>query len=145
MTVFSNFYPSCSCSRTLPDYELLNVSGLTFEVSAQDHERMQLIYKYVETNFQEEINLDQAAQLISMTVPAFCRYFKKLSNKTFIQFTNEFRIAHACRLLTDEDQSIAEVSFDSGFNNLSHFNKQFKKITGLSPRDYRRNLKKLVQ
>ncbi len=126
------------------EYETLNASGFALEVNAQDQDRIEAIYGYVQDNFQEEVSLDKAAQLISMTVPAFCRYFKKLTRKTFSQFVNEFRIAHACRLLGDESQTIASVSFESGFNNLSHFNRQFKQITGLSPRDYRKSLKKLV-
>ena len=79
-----------------------------------------------------------------MTVPAFCRYFKKLTSKTFTRFVNEFRIAHASQMLADEHLSIANVSYESGFNNLSHFNKQFKIITGLSPREYRKNLTTLI-
>lgn len=127
-----------------PDYKLLNAQGLAFEVSAQDHERMQSVYEYVENNFQQDINLDTAAQRVNMTVPAFCRYFKKITTKTFIQFTNEFRVAYACRMLANEDMGVATISYESGFNNLSHFNKQFKKITGLSPREYRQKQKKLV-
>ena len=127
------------------EYKLLNAEGLAFEVSAQDHERMQSIYAYVEDHFRQEIILDEAAKRVNMTSPAFCRYFKKLTNKTFIQFTNEYRIAHACRLLAKEDDNIAGVSYDCGFNNLSHFNKQFKKIVGQSPREYRKSLRKVVQ
>jgi len=127
------------------EYKLLNAKGLAFEVSAQDHERMQAVYEYVETHFQQEINLDEASRRVNMTSPAFCRYFKKLTSKTFIQFTNEFRVAHACRMLANDDESIAGVSFECGFNNLSHFNKQFKKIAGLSPREYRKSLRKVVQ
>ncbi|HKK80510.1 MAG TPA: AraC family transcriptional regulator [Phaeodactylibacter sp.] len=129
---------------TTSDYEMLNASGFAVEVNAQDQDRMQIVYNYVQENFQGDVNLDRAAQLVSMTVPAFCRYFKKLTRKTFSQFVNEFRIAHACRLLGDEAQTIASVSFDSGFNNLSHFNRQFKHITGSSPREYRKSLKKVV-
>jgi AraC-like DNA-binding protein/quercetin dioxygenase-like cupin family protein len=126
------------------EYEMLNASGFALEVNAQDQDRMEAVYKYVQENFQEEVSLEKAARLVSMTVPAFCRYFKKLTRKTFSQFVNEFRIAHACRLLGDESQTIASVSFDSGFNNLSHFNRQFKQITGLNPRDYRKSLRKVV-
>lgn len=126
------------------DYEMLNASGFALEVNAQDQDRIEAIYRYVQQNFQDEVNLDKAAKLANMTVPAFCRYFKKLTRKTFSQFVNEFRIAHACRLLGDETLTIAAVSFESGFNNLSHFNRQFKNITDLSPRAYRKNLKKVV-
>ncbi len=130
---------------TSEDYNMLNANGLAVAVSSQDHERMETIYKYVQDRFQAEVSLDEVAQAVNMTVPAFCRYFKKLTRKTFTEFVNEIRIAHACRLLSDEHLSIAAVSFESGFNNLSHFNKQFKNITGESPRVYRKNLKKVVQ
>lgn len=130
---------------TAEDYTMLNASGFAVEVSAQDHNRIETIYDYVQKNFQNELSLDEVSKRVNMTVPAFCRYFKKLTNKTFTEFANEIRIAHACRLLADEQLSIAAVSFESGFNNLSHFNKQFKLITSVSPRDYRRNLRKMVQ
>ncbi|MBK7872366.1 MAG: helix-turn-helix domain-containing protein [Saprospiraceae bacterium] len=130
---------------TSKEYNILNVSNYALEVSAQDHDRMDMIYTYVQEKFQEDISLDAVANRISMTVPAFCRYFKKLTRKTFTEFVNEIRVAHACRLLGDEHLSIAAVSFESGFNNLSHFNKQFKNITGVSPREYRKSLKKVVQ
>ena len=126
------------------DYKMLNASGFALEVNAQDQKRIEAVYDYVGHNFQQDVNLDEAASRVNMTVPAFCRYFKKLTRKTFSQFVNEFRIAHACRLLGDETLTIAAVSFDSGFNNLSHFNRQFKGITGLSPRDYRKGLKRVV-
>jgi AraC-like DNA-binding protein len=129
---------------TSEEYNLLHATGFAVEVNAQDHDRMETIYAYVQENFQEEVSLEEVAKRINMTVPAFCRYFKKLTRKTFIEFVNEIRIAHACRALTDEHLSIAAVSFDSGFNNLSHFNKQFRLITGVSPREYRKNLKKMV-
>jgi AraC-like DNA-binding protein/quercetin dioxygenase-like cupin family protein len=126
------------------DYELLKATGFAMEVSAQDEQRIQAVYGYVEDNFQEEVNLDEAARRTNMTVPAFCRYFKKLTRKTFSQFVNEYRIAHACRLLGDDQLTIAAVSFECGFNNLSHFNRQFRQITGFSPRDYRKGIRKVV-
>ncbi len=129
---------------TSKEYNILNVSNYALEVSSQDHDRMETVYNYVQENFQSEVRLDVVAKHASMTVPAFCRYFKKLTRKTFTEFVNEIRIAHACRLLGDEHLSISEVSFESGFNNLSHFNKQFKNITGVSPREYRKSLKKVV-
>ena len=129
---------------TTKDYQSLNASGFAVEVNPQDKDRMEAIYQHVEENFQRSIPLEEVARLINMTVPAFCRYFKKLTNRTFTQMVNEFRITYASRLLRDEHMSIAAVSFESGFNNLSHFNKQFRLITGVSPRDYRKNLRKLV-
>ena len=126
------------------DYELLNANGFALEVNPSDYGRIQSIYAFVEQNFQNQIGLDEIAKEISMTVPAFCRYFKKLTQKTFTQFVNEFRVAYACRKLSDQSLSVAAVSFESGFNNLSHFNKQFRQITGTSPSDYRKNLRRVV-
>lgn len=127
------------------DYTLLNAGGFAVEVQAQDHERMRIICEFVDEHFQRHISLDEIAAEANMTVPAFCRYFKKLTNKTFTHFVNEFRIAHACRMLSDEHLSISAVSYESGFNNLSHFNKIFRQTTGSNPRDYRRSLLKMVR
>ena len=126
------------------EYRLLNVGDLTVEVHAQDQERMTAIYQFVEQHFQRSIALPEVAGEVNMTVPAFCRYFKKLSGKTFTRFVNEFRIAQACRLMTDGQRSIANIGFDCGFNNLSHFNRQFKLVTGSSPSAYRKELEALV-
>ena len=127
------------------DYTMLNASGFALEVNAQDYNRMKLVIKHIEDTFQQPIKLEDVASIVSMTVPAFCRYFKKITQKTFTQYVNEYRVAHASRLLLEDHLSIAAVSFESGFNNLSHFNKQFKHITGNSPRSYRKQYKKLVQ
>lgn len=127
------------------EYQLLNAGGFALEINAQDQERMNSIYHFVDQNFHRHIALEEVAAKINMTVPAFCRYFRKLTNKTFTQFANEYRIAHACRMLSDEHLSISAVSYESGFNNLSHFNKLFRQITGFNPRDYRRSLRKLVR
>ncbi len=129
---------------TSPEYKLLQASGFGLEVNARDHERIQAVYQYVEDHFQRQISLQEIAERVMMTVPAFCRYFKRLTSKTFTQFVNEYRVAYACRLLADENLSIADVGFDSGFNNISHFNKQFKAVTQVNPREYRRRLKRLV-
>ncbi|MEZ4886865.1 MAG: AraC family transcriptional regulator [Chitinophagales bacterium] len=119
------------------DYQLLNAEGLTVEVNVQERERMIVIHEYIQNHFEEAITLDDIAQEVHMTVPAFCRYFKKLTNTTFTKFVNDFRIAQACKLLAEEDTSIAGVAFEVGFNNLSHFNKMFKEIMGKSPTEYR--------
>lgn len=126
------------------DYELLNANGFALEVNSTDYGRIQAIYAFVEQNFQSQMSLDDIAQEVNMTVPAFCRYFKKMTQKTFTQFANEFKVAHACRLLSDNILSIAAISFESGFNNLSHFNKQFRIVTGTSPSEYRKNLRHVV-
>lgn len=119
------------------DYDVLNVNGLAIDVTPNGLERLSRVYDYVANHFKESIVLEDVANTINMTVPSFCRYFKKITNKTFTQFVNEYRVRHACRLLNGTDDIIANIGFECGFNNLSHFNHQFKNITGMSPSDFR--------
>jgi AraC-like DNA-binding protein len=125
-------------------YTLLNVDGFAFEVEPQDNKKIEIIYRHVRKNFTQQITLDEISEKVSMTVPAFCRYFKKVTGKTFTQFVNEFRIVHATKLLAENPTSITDICFESGFNNFSHFNKLFKKFTGKSPLKYRNEMKLLV-
>jgi AraC-like DNA-binding protein/uncharacterized RmlC-like cupin family protein len=127
------------------EVEILNAGGMFLEVYANEHDRMTLIYDYVASNFTEIIELEKIASAVSMTVPSFCRYFKKVTNKTFTQYVNEYRIVHAQKLLSEQDMTIMEVSLSSGFNNISHFNKKFKLHTQKSPRDYRKELTTVIQ
>lgn len=126
------------------NYTLLNVNGFAFEVEPQDNKKIDIIFSHVSKNFKQPIPLDEIAEKVSMTVPAFCRYFKKATGKTFTQFVNEFRIVHATKLLAENPTSITDICFESGFNNFSHFNKLFKKFTGKSPLKYRNEMKQLV-
>lgn len=127
------------------DYSLLNVDGFAFEVEPQDNNKIEIIFHHVRNNFTQQITLDEISEKVSMTVPAFCRYFKKVTGKTFTQFVNEFRIVHATKLLAEKPTSITDICFESGFNNFSHFNKLFKKFTGKSPLKYRNEMKQLVE
>jgi AraC-like DNA-binding protein len=123
------------------EYSVLNAEGFILETELQDNQRVNQIFNFVKVEFKRSISLKEVAGLVSMTVPAFCRYFKKISGKTFTQFVNEYRLVHAAKLLHERQISITEVCFESGFNNFSHFNKQFKKFTGKSPSRYRNELK----
>lgn len=130
---------------TSDDYELLNAEGYSFEVNLQDDDRADIIYGYVRQHFERSISLQEIAKEVNMTVPSFCRFFKKLSaGKTFTQFVNEFRIIHACKLLIEETSSITEISFSCGFNNFSHFSRSFRQITGKSPSAYRKEFKRML-
>lgn len=120
------------------EYEILNADGYALEVEKTDNDRINVIYEYVQTHFQRAISLDEIAKITNMTVPSFCRYFKRISGKRFTRFVNEIRIVHACKLLTEEQLSISNISFESGFNNISHFNRLFKDITQKSPSQYRK-------
>jgi len=126
------------------EYELLNATGTSLQVRGDDNHRIDVIYDFVRTNFESKISVDQVAEQVNMSTPAFCRFFKKTTAKTFIQFLNEYRIAHACKLISEESISIAEIAFDCGFQNLSNFNRAFKKVTAKSPSAYRQQLQRVV-
>jgi transcriptional regulator GlxA family with amidase domain len=104
-----------------------------------------VIFKHINENFNQHISLDEIAGLVSMTVPAFCRFFKKTTSKTFTKLVNEYRVVHATKLLSESNMSITDICFECGFNNFSHFNKLFKEFTGKPASKYRSQRLKLVQ
>lgn len=107
-----------------------------------DQDRMNRVYEYIMANYLQEISLSAAASVACMNEAAFCKYFKKRYNKTFIQVISEIRISYACRELLKEDSNISDVCYQSGFNTVSNFTKTFRKITGVSPREYKTRIKK---
>jgi AraC-like DNA-binding protein len=126
------------------DYKILNASGFSMEMQVQDNDRINMVFNHVKDHFQQEISLAEVSDMASMTVPSFCRYFKKITKKTFTQFVNEYRLVHAAKLLAEKQTSIANISYESGFNNFSHFNTLFKEFTGKSPSQYRKELILLI-
>ncbi len=130
---------------TTPDYTILNADGVALETNPQDSNKINIIYKYVNAHFQQHITLDEIANKVNMTIPAFCRYFKKTTGKTFTQLVNEYRVVHATKLLNESQLSITDICFNCGFNNFSHFNKQFNEITGKSASNYRKEIKHFIQ
>ncbi|MDO5971961.1 AraC family transcriptional regulator [Flavivirga aquimarina] len=127
------------------DYVILNADGFAFETEPQDSAKIDIIYKHINRNFQNHISLDEIADKVSMTVPAFCRYFKRVTGKTFTKLVNEYRVVHATKLLNESQMSIADICFECGFNNFSHFNKQFHEITNKSASQYRKEIKLIIQ
>ncbi|PLK42775.1 AraC family transcriptional regulator [Emticicia sp. TH156] len=101
-------------------------------------ERMQKVHEYVMKHFKEEVRLSELASLVSMSESAFCRYFKSRTNKTFFDFIAEIRIGHACKLLHEGSLNITQVAYESGYNTISNFNRQFKDITGKTPFMYQK-------
>ncbi len=127
------------------DYTILNADGFAFETKSNDSNKIDVIYKYVNQNFQNVINLETISDKVNMTIPAFCRYFKKTTGKTFTNFVNEFRIVYATKLLSESQMNITETCYECGFNNYSHFNKVFKDVTGKSASKYRNELKLIIK
>ncbi len=127
------------------DYVLLNAEGFAFETGLQDSAKIDIIFKHINNNFQEHISLDEIASKVSMTIPAFCRYFKKATGKTFTKLVNEYRVVQATKLLSESQSSITDICFECGFNNFSHFNKVFNDVVGKSASKYRSEIKSMVQ
>lgn len=126
------------------EFKVLNTGDFQVDIIPQDYERLQGIFNFVRENFKRQISLDEAADKASMTSPSFARYFKKVTGKTFTHFVNEYRLVHATKLLAETSLSITDICFESGFNNFSHFNKQFKEFASKSPSDYRKELKQVI-
>ncbi|VAW13386.1 Transcriptional regulator, AraC family [hydrothermal vent metagenome] len=103
--------------------------------------RLNTIHEYLMNHYKEEIGLDRLSGLVNLAKGSLCRFFKSNMGMTIFEYLNKIKVEYACKLLMDQDISILEVSFDSGFNNLSHFNKQFKKLTGRTPSEYRAQFK----
>lgn len=106
----------------------------------RDSEKMEAVVKYVMNNFREEVNVKTAASLAFLNEAAFCRYFKRRTQRTFSQFVNDVRITHATRLLQQHDWSITQVCYECGYNNISYFNRQFKNILGQTPMEYKKDM-----
>jgi AraC-like DNA-binding protein len=99
--------------------------------------RMARVYQYVEKHFLDKINTERIAEEISLTVPAFCRYIKKTTLLTYTDFVNQYRINYSKQLLL-QDKSITSCCYESGFENLSYFNRVFKKQEGISPSEFKK-------
>ena len=120
------------------DYQYISSSNYTNTHKISETERMRIVHEYVLKHFKENINLSTVASLSNMTEAAFCRYFKSRTNKTFSDFVKEIRIGNACKMLQDENKSISQTCYESGYNTVSNFNNQFKSLKGVSPLQYQK-------
>lgn len=120
--------------------ELQSLSGSNFlpTYTETEGQRLNTIFQYTLQHYSEPIGLSKVATLAHLTVPAFCRYFKNRTRKTFIQFLNEVRINEACKMLQNEQLSISDIAYSTGFSHTSSFIRTFKKLTGKPPHQYRR-------
>lgn len=141
--------------RILHFYKIMDIIGRSeFNIPLASHDylstrfktgskRIATIHEYLMNNYTEEINLDLISGLVSMAKGSVCRFFKENVGMTIFEYLNKIKVEFACKLLMNQDLAMPDVCIDSGFNNLSHFNKQFRRITGLTPTDYRKLLLKL--
>jgi AraC-like DNA-binding protein len=120
------------------EYELITSAYAFYKSNEVEALQLNKIYNYTLAHFKENISLSDVAAMRNLTVTSFCRYFKMMTNKSYYDFLIEIRISHACRILIEDRHPIDVLCFECGFNNVSNFYRHFKKITGLTPLDYKR-------
>jgi AraC-like DNA-binding protein len=108
------------------------------------NKRIAIIHDYLMSNYKGEIDLKGLADMVNMAEGSLCRFFKQKVGLTIFEYLNKIKVEFACKLLMSPDLSILDVCLDSGFNNLSHFNKQFRKTTGRPPKDYRKQFNAIL-
>lgn len=104
----------------------------------KEQNRLKIVYAFIENNFQRNITIDEMGQLTHLSKAAFCRYFKKMTRLTFIEFLNQFRIEQA-KILLKSDKNVTETCYECGFESLSYFNRIFKKVVGQNPIQFKKN------
>ena len=108
-------------------------------VNGENETRINKVCRYVQRNIDRKIQLEEVAGLIHLSQPAFCKFFRRATGKTFSDYVNEVRISRACALLTGSDQPIGSIAYDCGFENLAYFNRVFLKKKSINPKGFRRN------
>lgn len=115
---------------------LLASDGYQLAPGQAETERMKRVLEFTLARFRDEIRIEQIASVAGMAPAAFCRYFKKRTRSSFIEYVNNLRIGHARKLLSDSDMPVGQVGLECGFNNGSHFHRQFKLHVGMTPLQY---------
>ena len=117
-------------------YELSSSTFAKVDVSSESR-RVLKVKDFINTHINDELRLEQLANLVSMTPTAFSRFFRLRTGKTLSEYIVDIRLGHAARLLLDTSDSVSEICWDCGFNTLSNFNRLFRKRKGCSPTEFR--------
>lgn len=121
---------------TSDEYTLITHDSFHPNVKIIELERIQIVYDYILKNYKDNVNLEDASKLISMTKSSFCKFLKKHAKKTFSEIVNSIRIDHACELIIETNNNISTIAFESGFNDISYFSRSFTKQMHISPKAY---------
>lgn len=117
------------------------LTNISFEDQNDFHnsKRIEKVYNFIKENYAQKIKVEDAASIINMTVISFSRLIKQRTGKTFIEFVNDLRLGFATRKLIETNDSVSEICFKCGFNNISNFNRVFKKKQNCTPSEFRQN------
>lgn len=122
---------------TAKEVSSLNSQPLTNAAAFKEQARLKMIYQYIEEHYQQKVDVNKIAAISHLTTAAFCRFFKKITRMTFTDFVNQYRINQAKNLLL-QSKTVTEACYQSGFDNLSYFNKTFKKLAGENPSQFKK-------
>lgn len=121
------------------DYEQLSTSAFAQAQGSSDSRRIKAVEEYINANYQRNVSLQELAGVVRMTPTAFSRFFHQRTGRTLSDYIIDVRLGRAARMLADTTMTIAEICYDCGFNNISNFNRLFKKKKGCSPKTFREN------
>lgn len=119
------------------EYTLLGAAPIVHAREEKEMSRLQRVYKFLDEHYALRINIGEVAALVHLSVPAFCRFFKKQTGITFTEFVNQFRISQSRKLLLQQ-RTVTEACYASGFDNLSYYTRTFRKVTGEAPSQFRK-------
>jgi len=119
------------------DLYLISKTSIPLHSVSEASKKITTVYEYVMANFHRKITLDEIAAQVNMSPTAFCRFFKQRTLKTFSSFLIEVRIANACKMLIEGDHNTTQCCFSNGYNNVSNFHRHFRKVTGMTPGEYK--------
>lgn len=119
------------------DYQLLASANYQPDLKNWTGNRLDKVIQRINERYRSDIKVADLAREVGMNPTAFCRYFKAKTSKSLTQFVTELRIALACKLLLENQLSVSQIAYESGFNNLSNFNRHFKKVTQQTPLSYK--------
>ncbi len=125
---------------TSNEYEALASPVYKYNAQLNFRDPFSIITEYILRNFENEITLPEIASVANMAITTFCNFFKERYRVTFVEYLNTVRLGHACKLLRDSNRNIMEIAYSCGFNNLSNFNRQFKKFKKMTPREFRKSV-----
>lgn len=125
----------------IEDRERLSNPMNRSSVFTKNIEKINKVYEYVFLNIQEGINLEEASSVLNMAPSSFCRFFKKKTGLTFMEYVKNVRVGMAAKLLAETDKQITQICYESGYNNLANFNHYFKASMGKTPSEYRKNFR----
>lgn len=120
------------------DVAPLASSGIYHHFDEIDGKKMADVYRFTMGEYHRKIQLDEVSAVANMTVNSFCRYFKKRTRKSYVDFLTEIRIGQARKLLQEKDLSISQICFEVGFNNLSNFNRKFRELCSITPTEFKK-------